>query len=323
MKSAPDAEPALQVRGLTFSHEAKPFFAGLSLEIAAGTVTALVGPNGAGKTTLLACLAGVLVPHAGTVRVAGADFAQDAREVRRRTGYLPDTCGVWKELSVLGNLQHMAAAYGLPDAAQCARDTASLLGLDEMLDRRPGTFSLGQLRRLQLGMAVIHRPRLLLLDEPASGLDPEAREALAGLIAAMRNEGTAVVVSSHILAELSDFSDHLLLLDSGKIAEHRALENVLGRRVRMVLAEPNEDARAFIAARAEAEDVELLENGREIVFSLSGNDDGDYAKHLALLLRELLRATDCEVCGLSVVGRENLRDAYRRGRSAGSAAVDG
>ncbi len=221
-----DLNPAIiEVSDLTFDYPGFRALERVSLSIAPGTVTALVGPNGAGKTTLLRCIAALDTPLSGTVRVAGLDVYESPREVHRLMGYLSDSFGLYSDLTVAQGLEYAARSQGLASAAvaQAVQSTAQRLGLADKLGNLASALSRGQRQRLAIGQAIIHAPQVLLLDEPASGLDPEARSSLAQVFKALQAQGMSLLVSSHILAELDEYSTHMLALDRGRVLEHRSL----------------------------------------------------------------------------------------------------
>ena len=215
----------IEVCDLTFDYPGFRALERVSLSIAPCTVTALVGPNGAGKTTLLRCIAALDTPLSGTVRVAGLDVYESPREVHRLMGYLSDNFGLYSDLTVAQGLEYAARSQGLASAAvaQAVQSTAQRLGLSDKLGNLASALSRGQRQRLAIGQAIIHAPKVLLLDEPASGLDPEARSSLAQVFKALQAQGMSLLVSSHILAELDEYSTHMLALDRGRVLEHRAL----------------------------------------------------------------------------------------------------
>jgi ABC-2 type transport system ATP-binding protein len=193
---------------------------GIDLTAPYGQVTALVGPNGAGKTTLMLILATLLAPDRGEVRVGGIDPVTDPVGVRRQTGWMPDAFGLYDQLTVVEYLEFFARAYRL-DRARTARRVAEILAATRLVEyahRSVHVLSRGQKQRLALGRALLHEPRVVLLDEPASGLDPhsriELRDGLRGLAAA----GVAVLVSSHILAELEEIADRIVFVSAGQTA---------------------------------------------------------------------------------------------------------
>jgi ABC-2 type transport system ATP-binding protein len=197
----------------------------VSFEIAPGTITALVGPNGAGKTTLLRCLAVLDRPASGRIFLDGLDVAGHPRESHRKLGYLSDFYGLYDELTVRQCLSYHAAIHDLAPAEQedAAARTASRMDLAQLMDRRFAQLSRGQRQRLAIAQAIIHDPQLLLLDEPAAGLDPEARWNLSSLISDLAKGGMTLIVSSHILSELEDYSTHVMIVRGGKLVLHKPL----------------------------------------------------------------------------------------------------
>ncbi len=193
---------------------------GLSLSAPYGEVTALVGPNGAGKTTLLLMLATLLAPSSGHVRVAGLDPVEDPVGVRARMGWMPDAFGVYDQLTVWEYLKFFADAYRLPDRMGRARvaETLGVTHLEEYATRPVHVLSRGQKQRLALGRAMLHDPAVLLLDEPASGLDPRSRIELRDVLRGLAAKGAAVLVSSHILTELEEIADRVVFVTGGRDA---------------------------------------------------------------------------------------------------------
>ncbi|MDR2874552.1 MAG: ABC transporter ATP-binding protein [Methylobacillus sp.] len=215
----------IKISRLIFDYPGRRALDDVSLEVQAGSVTALVGPNGAGKTTLMRCIAGLETPLSGSIEVAGMDVIEEPRAVHRSMGYLSDFFGLYQELTVARCLEYAAASQGLSAAAipQAIRDTARRLQLTDRLQQLSGSLSRGLRQRVAVGQAIIHQPKVLLLDEPASGLDPEARSELAALFRQLQADGMTLLVSSHILAELDEYSTHLLVLRDGRVLENRAL----------------------------------------------------------------------------------------------------
>lgn len=195
---------------------------GIDLTAAPGEVTALVGPNGAGKTTLLLVLATLLVPDAGEVRVAGHDPVTEPDAVRARMGWSPDVFGLYDNLTGREYLEFVGEAMRLPRTR--ARERAAELLTTARLDGDVPvhTLSRGQKQRLGLCRALVHDPQVLLLDEPASGLDPRSRVELRELLRSLAARGTAVVVSSHLLGDLEELADRVVFVDGGAtVGEHR------------------------------------------------------------------------------------------------------
>ena len=215
----------INVAGLIFEYPGHRALDGIDLHMAAGSVTALVGPNGAGKSTLLRCLAGLEHPAAGQIVVHGVDVLQAPREVHRHVGYLSDFFGLYERLTVAQGLEYAARAMGLPPHVAQTRvaQVAQQLDLLALLQRLPSQLSRGQRQRLAIGQAIVHQPAVLLLDEPASGLDPEARANLAQLMRQLQAQGMTLIVSSHILSELGEYCTHILALRAGRIENHGPL----------------------------------------------------------------------------------------------------
>lgn len=191
-----------------------------TFEVRPGSVTALVGPNGAGKTTVMLVLASLLQPTAGTVRVGGHDPVTDPAAVRRVMGWMPDTLGSWPTLSVESAIRTTARMYGLDNAVAASRadELIDVVGLRPLAASPTRVLSRGQKQRLSLARALVHRPSVLVLDEPASGLDPAARADLRDLIRRLAGEGTAILVSSHVLSELEEMADGAVYLTGGVTA---------------------------------------------------------------------------------------------------------
>ncbi len=215
----------LEVANLVYEYPGVRALDGVSFRIERGSITALVGPNGAGKTTLMRCLAGLDQPLAGSIQVADIDVIEEPRRSHRLLGYLSDSFGLYDTLSVRRSLSYVAQANGIepPAVDRVVTEISAALGLAERLELPAGQLSRGQRQRLAIAQAIIHSPAVVILDEPASGLDPEARVDLGQLFVDLRRRGMTLLVSSHILAELEAYSTHMLILRDGRVVEHRAL----------------------------------------------------------------------------------------------------
>jgi ABC-2 type transport system ATP-binding protein len=268
------------------------------------TITALVGPNGAGKTTLLRCLAGLDTPFAGQITIAGLDVLSEPRQSHRRIGFLADSFGLYDDLSVERCLLYSAAALGLPapDHAGAARLAAERLALGDRYRQTVGTLSRGLRQRLAIAQTIVHRPEVLLLDEPASGLDPEARLGLADTLRRLRDQGMTIMVSSHILSELEDYSTHMLILRQGRLADQRALAATSGGGA-VVLRLAVADARMEALLRTDTAVSGLIVEGLTARFHFGGDD---LAR--SLLLRRMIE-TGLPVTDFAIE-RERLQEAY-------------
>lgn len=188
------------------------------VDVAPGRITGLIGPNGSGKTTLLLVLAGLLAPDAGSVEVAGADPSVDGPGARARIGWMPDQVGTWETLTSHEIVASFGRLYGLSRGDADARATELLaeVGLSEFAGARVRVLSRGQKQRLSLARALVHDPAVLLLDEPASGLDPDSRVALRRILRRRADAGAAIIVSSHILPELEEMVDDVIMMRDGR-----------------------------------------------------------------------------------------------------------
>lgn len=297
------------VEDLVFDYPARRALHGVSLTVRQGSITALVGPNGAGKTTLMRCIAALEPPYSGRISVAGIDVFEQPRQAHAVMGYLSDFFGLYDQLSVRQCLVHAADSRGLSRARREERvqQTALALGLQDRLPAKAETLSRGLRQRLAIAQAIVHEPRVLLLDEPAAGLDPEARHELSVLLRQLAARGMTLLVSSHILAELEDYSTDMVIVDGGRIVENRSLEAaaVTGAlpRVTMVLelAAPSPGLETVLAGIEGVADIAA--GGHEAQFSLP-----DDAAARAALLRRLVEA------GVPVAGlrseRASLQDSY-------------
>src|SRR6478672_1245594 len=201
----------------------------ISLSARPGEVTALIGPNGSGKTTLLLMLATLLVPDQGAIRIDGLDPVTQPMQVRSRIGWMPDGFGTWDALTVREVLLTIAAAYRLPSDRARARtdELLATVHLEDLADRRARVLSRGQKQRLGLARALINDPSVLLLDEPASGLDPRSRIELRDVLRSLAAQGKTVLVSSHILTELQEVADRAVIVARGRSLETQRLDDDL------------------------------------------------------------------------------------------------
>jgi ABC-2 type transport system ATP-binding protein len=226
---------------------------GMSFHAPAGRVTGLVGPNGAGTTTLLLMLASLLAPDAGTIRFGEVDPVADPARARALIGWMPDSLGAWPSLTVRETLTTTGRLYGASrtDAATTAEQLLDRMGLGPLADSPARVLSRGQKQRLGLARALVHNPRVLLLDEPASGLDPQARVELRGMLRGFADEGRTVLVSSHVLAELEEVVDGAVFVVAGETvtADRVAAASRTSRAWRLRVAGTSaEDARRNVAS---------------------------------------------------------------------------
>jgi ABC-2 type transport system ATP-binding protein len=254
--------PAVSIRGLTKRYGQLLAVRDLSLDIPRGSIFGLIGPNGAGKTTTFAILASLLSPTAGAVSILGHDPGRDPREVRRRLGYMPDILGVYDGLRVDEYLEFFAASYRLPKARWKPTIEAllELVDLTTKRDAMVNSLSRGMKQRLSLARALVHDPEVLVLDEPASGLDPRARVELRNLLVELRGMGKTVVVSSHILAELSEMCTEVAIMEKGRLLAAGTpgqIRDQIGRKRQIRVRLAGGEERSFTVTD-DAEQAELL-----------------------------------------------------------------
>ena len=199
----------------------------VSVELPQGSITGLIGPNGAGKSTLMRCMAGLEIPTSGDVLLDGLPILDNPRDSFSKLGYLPDFFGLPDGLSVIQCLTYAAKSRGIPDARlpDLLLETVRLLNLEHKLYAKVSDLSRGQKQRVGIGQVIIHRPKFLLLDEPASGLDPETRHELSLLLLKLKDEGMSILVSSHILSELDEYCSHMLVIKGGRVQAFQSVND--------------------------------------------------------------------------------------------------
>ena len=218
----------VEIVNLLVMYGSTPAVRGLNLTIPKGEVFGFIGPNGAGKTTTIKVLATLLQPSYGVAMIAGLSVTQDPEKVRRKIGYVPDFFGVYDDLTTEEYLQFFAAAYRIPTAKRSAvvTDVLALTDLTHKRATQVDALSRGMKQRLSLARVLMHDPELLLLDEPASGLDPRARIEMRELLKELKNMGKTILVSSHILHELSQICTRIGIIEAGKFVAEGSLQDI-------------------------------------------------------------------------------------------------
>jgi ABC-2 type transport system ATP-binding protein len=284
----------IETRRLTKRYGKLTALKALDLVVEAGAVFGFVGPNGAGKTTTMRILATLLRPTAGTAWVAGHSVHQDRREVRRAIGYMPDFFGVYGDMKVWEYLDFFAACYEIPSETR-SRLTGDLLELVDLAHRRDDyvdALSRGMKQRLCLARALAHDPRILILDEPASGLDPRARVEIRELLRELQGMGKTILVSSHILSEIEEVCTHIGIIEAGELVATGTLgemrQRIQSQRlVRIGLTDRVGDAQAWLTGRSHVVRVEpVTDNGEgDLQVTFAGDDEA-----LAQLLNDMVGA---------------------------------
>src|SRR5262245_32043173 len=193
------AAPAIEIRGLSHSYGSRPVLRDINLVIEQGEIFGFLGHNGAGKTTTISILTSLLPPTKGEVRVCGFDVVSERLDVTRNIGYLPDSVRLYDHLSAVENLEFFGRLSGIPQPLPAARKTLRFLDCEEFAERRVGTYSTGMRQRVAIAQAVLHRPRVLFLDEPTNGLDPSGVRQLRETIRRMNEElGMTIFMNTHV-----------------------------------------------------------------------------------------------------------------------------
>ncbi len=267
--------------GLVKRYDRTLAVAGVDLHVEDGEIFGIVGPNGAGKSTTLRMLATLLAPTSGTAEIAGWSITRNPDEVRRVLGFMPDVFGVYDDMKVWEYLDFFARCYGLPAAGR-RRMIDDLLDLVDLGDKREvyvQTLSRGMEQRLCLAHALVHDPQVLLLDEPASGLDPRARVELRELLRELRSLGKTILISSHILPELEELCTSVAIIDRGRVLAQGRVSDIERRlrfgavlRVRLLLeGEALEEARASFTGDPDVASAAILPDGT-IELGFRGDD---------------------------------------------------
>ena len=276
----------IELQQLTKAYGSVNALQGLSLSVPEGCLYGLLGPNGAGKTTCLRTLATLLAPDSGSVHVAGLDALSDPRAVRRVLGYVAQEVAIDKILTGRELMQLQGDLYHLPREIRDQRmvELIDQLGMGDWIDRRCGTYSGGMRRRLDLATGLLHRPQLLVLDEPTVGLDIESRSAIWTLLRDLVQSGTSVLLSSHYLEEVEALADRMAIIDAGRVIAEGTPESLkqelggdrLTLRVRefsqedealrvQALLQPVPGVKRVVINRAQGYSLNLVIEGQEVV----------------------------------------------------------
>lgn len=268
---------------------------GLSLTISSGQILGLIGPNGAGKTTAIKILVGLLRPSSGTARIADADCVTDARRIKHLVGYMPDKFGSYENMRVREYLDFFGAAFGIVPRQRKERieEVMETTGTAYMRDKFVESLSHGMSQRVGIARTLLHDPQVLILDEPANGLDPQARIEMRELLLKLASLGKTLLVTSHILTELSRICDRAAILINGRLRAFGTVEEI-GRQVsqrrnvevQLASAEQTEKAAAVIRELGETESDVMESSAEATVRFCTVRPETE----LAFVLAELIRA---------------------------------
>ena len=274
--TAPDpqpasSEPAVVLRGVQHSFRKFKALVDINFDVPSQSLHGFVGPNGAGKTTVLKLICTLLRPQTGRVEVFGHDVATDYLEVRRRLGFMPDHFSMYRQMTVYEYLDFFAAAYGLSLETR-TKVLDDVLELTDMGGKRAeliNGLSRGMQQRVGLARVLVNDPDILLLDEPASGLDPRARIELMDVLRALRSMGKTIIISSHILSELAELCDSVTIIDRGTIRYCGTMQGLLDHQAdyptyRLTPAEPLNGLREQLGKTAGIVSVEEVEGSSDV-----------------------------------------------------------
>lgn len=308
--------PVIQTHQLTKQFDDHVAVNGVSLEVNSGEVYGLIGPNGAGKTTLIRMLAMADSPTAGDVTIDGQVLVRNDPNaaIKKRIGYLPDDFPLYDDLSVNDYLEYFGQLYYLEPAPlkQRVTEVLALVNLENKRKSLISSLSRGMKQRLSLARTVIHRPKLLLLDEPVSGLDPIARIDYCKTIKRLQSEGITILISSHILSDLEDFCTTIGIMEQGRLVESSRLQSLYqreGQQLLIAVLDSDERLEIFLEEHpfvtAQERVAELEGGGRKLGITFSGSE-GDAADLLRVLVMEGLRISEFHYT------QETLEDIFVR-----------
>lgn len=304
------ANPVIQLNNLRKEYDDLVAVDNISLAIPKGEIYGLIGPNGAGKTTTIRMACGLLSPTQGTMRVADVDVLADPERAQQHIGYLSDFFSVYEDLKVWEYLDYFAHAYKMPEEKITGRvnEVISQVALEVKRDAMIAGLSRGMKQRLGIGRAIIHRPDVLVLDEPASGLDPKSRLELRNLLLSLRDQGTTILISSHILTELEGFCTSIGIMERGHLVRSGSIEEVTAaagqaRMVSMRWLGNSVDAIRAALARHGVSDSDL--KAGEGTFGFTGTDE-----ELAQILGVMV-ATNVRIVEFSEI-KQTVEDLYMK-----------
>jgi len=250
----------LDIRDVRKSFGATQALRGITLAVPSGEIFGLLGPNGAGKTTLLSIVAGLLQADSGSVHISGRPLTPNDRDLRRHIGIVPQELALYGELTAAENLRFFGRLYGLGGDELERRVVRILaaLGLEDRAHQRVAAFSGGMQRRLNLGAGLVHEPRLLLLDEPSAGVDPQSRNLLFEEVRRLHKEGMTIIYTSHYMEEVQALCSRIGIIDDGRLIACDTLDNLLGRLPGRIVARVSAPPDGFQARAAQLPGIERV-----------------------------------------------------------------
>jgi ABC-2 type transport system ATP-binding protein len=241
----------LQVEGLTRQYGGVTAVSDLTFEVQPGEILGLVGPNGAGKTTSLRCIAGILPPNAGRIVICGYDLKEEPVEAKRRMAFMADEPRLFDYLTVAEHLQFVGRIYQVPDAAQRADSLLEELELSDRRQALPGELSRGMKQKLAIACGLLHDPRLILFDEPLTGLDPVGIRRMKDSISRRAASGASIIVSSHLLHLVEELCHRILVIQNGLKVAHGTLDEIKAAAPQLEAAASLEDVFLHVTSKTE------------------------------------------------------------------------
>lgn len=262
----------------------------LTLSVGKGAICGFVGPNGAGKTTTMRIMAGLLNATSGTVIIDGVDVTKNPRALREKIGYMPDFFGVYDNLKVTEYMDFYAGAYGIPykERGPIIDNLLEIVDLSHKKESYVDSLSRGMKQRLCLARSLVHDPELLILDEPASGLDPRARVEMKEVLKQLQEMGKTILISSHILPELAEMCTEVCIINGGKLAAQGSVQEIMQKltQKRIIQVQTLSEKDKMIGILKEQPSIRsMVENTKDVEFDFTGNDE-----ELANILKQLVLA---------------------------------
>ncbi len=281
---------------------------GLDLSVSKGSIFGFVGPNGAGKTTTMRIMAGLLKATSGQVLIDGLDVTQSPKQLKEKIGYMPDFFGVYDNLRVREYMEFYASAYQIPYKEQkdLIANLLDIVDLSHKIEDYVDFLSRGMKQRLCLARSLLHDPKLLILDEPASGLDPKARIEMKEVLKQLQQMDKTIIISSHILPELAEMCTEVAIIKGGKLAIQGTIQNIMYQlqKKRLIQVQTlGEQAPLIQLLKQQPLITSVQENATDVIFDFTGND-----KELSEILKQLIQA---EISILNFFEKEgNLEEAF-------------
>ncbi len=290
---------AIQIQNLTKNFGDHPAVQGISFAVQQGEIFSLLGPNGAGKSTTISMLAGLLAPTDGDASIMGHSIRTDAAAAKNALGVVPQDIALYSDLSARENLNFWGKMYGLRGATlkQRVDETLEIIGLTDRQKGRIDTFSGGMKRRVNIGVALLHKPQVVIMDEPTVGIDPQSRRHILDNVKQLNQQGMTVLYTTHYMEEAAELSRHIAIMDQGKVIANGTLDELhklVGEQTRLELT-INTQAESVIAAWQKIEGVSHVVDGNGKLTVLVNDSNIVLPRLIETATREGARVTSIEI----------------------------